>query len=136
MSESPGLRLFLSGVLFLCAALLSVACGDAAVEVPAPEKNVVDIDIKAFAAEVHADLAQDGRLDSFLLFDVRSPAEFELRSIPGAISLPFVGTVADRRDQVFTNPHTGQTGAAALTRSDGSVIPKGQRMIFYSGRSG
>ncbi len=136
MSEHRGFRLVVSGVFCVWAALVSVACGDAGVEPPAPKAKVVDLDIKAFAAEAHADLAEDGRLDSFVLLDARLPAEFDVRSIPGAISLPYVGDPIDPLSRIFTNPHTGKTGAAALTLPDGSPIPKGQRMIFYSGRSG
>ena len=136
MSEFFGPGRLAAGFVGLLAVALFAACGEGGGEPAAPVKNVIDLDIKAFAAEVRADLAEDGRLDSFLIFDARLPKEFEIRSIPGAISLPFAGAPLQPGKQFFTNPATGLTEIAALTLPDGSPIQKGRRMIFYSGRSG
>jgi len=128
-----GIAAGLAGLLWV---VLFAACGNGGGEPAAPLKKVVDLDIKAFAAEVRGDLAEDGRLDSFLIFDARLPGEYEIRRIPGAISMPFGGAPMDPGKQFFTNPATGRMGVEALTLPDGSAIPKGRRMIFYSGRSG
>lgn len=123
----------LAGLLWV---VTFTSCGNGGGEPAALKKNVVDLDIKVFAAEVRKDLAEDGRLDSVLIFDSRLPREFEVRFIPGAISLPFRGSQMEPEKQFFDNPATGKTGMEALTMPDGSAIPKGRRMIFYSGRSG
>ncbi len=128
-----GIAAGLAGLLWV---VTMAACGNGGGESAAPTKKVVDLDIKAFAAEVRRDLAEDGRLDSFLIFDARQPREYEIRRIPGAISLPYGGAPLNPGKQFFTNPATGKTGIDAMTLPDGSAIPKGRRMVFYSGRSG
>jgi len=134
---SRSVRILVAGLTtVLLAVCLFVACGDGGGGPAAPKKTVVDLDIKAFAEEVRQDLVADGRLDSFLILDARLPREFEIRSLPGAISMPYWGTPTEPNQQRFRNPATGKTGAEALTMPDGSPIPKGRRMIFYSGRSG
>ena len=135
-SKAPMKRSAAGLAAVVLAVWLYSACGNGGGESAVPTKNVVDIDIKVFAEEVRQDLIADGRLDSFLVLGARLPSEFEIRSIPGAISMPYGGSTMDPNKQFFSNPVTGRTGAEALTMPDGSPIPRGRRMIFYSGRSG
>jgi rhodanese-related sulfurtransferase len=119
----------------LAAIFLFLACNGEP-EVTDPSKQVSDIDIKVFKKELHADLVADGSLDGFVVVDARMPTEFAVRSIPGAICVSYAGDPIDPLTRRFLNPLTGKMDLEALTLPDGSPIPKGKRIVFYSGRSG